>query len=261
MLSFHLNDEFDPQHLAELFCREFKRNRTEGWGLSTLHAIARMVYNRISWDACAGPIGSASNGTAMRAGPFGLFPWKSEEEMIKLTILGAKITHRDPEACTGAGAIAKAHRYLIECQSFDRDVFCNTIIQAIGTYSKKVANFFDDVFSLNELFIILEQLSLIGKGPKNSKTGRLGISGYVLPSVAVSLSIFLYFPRDPCQALAQAMLAGGDTDTIESMVGGLIGTLNGASIWPDHLATNVQDYENLLVIADSFAKTCWFKLH
>lgn len=157
--------------------------------------------------------------------------------------------------------IAKAHRYLIECQSFDRDVFCNTIIQAIGTYSKKVANFFDDVFSLNELYIILEQLSLIGKGPKNSKTGRLGISGYVLPSVAVSLSIFLYFPRDPCQALAQAMLAGGDTDTIESMVGGLIGTLNGASIWPDHLATNVQDYENLLVIADSFAKTCWFKLH
>ena len=41
------------------------------------------------------------------------------------------------------------------------------------------------------------------------------------------------------------------------MVDGLIGTLNGAGIWPDHLATNVQDYENLLVIADSFAKICW----
>ena len=52
------------------------------------------------------------------------------------------------------------------------------------------------------------------------------------------------------------MLSGGDTDTIGSMVGGLIGTLNGYSIWPDHLATNVHEYENLLVVADSFLKTC-----
>ena len=69
--------------------------------------------------------------------------------------------------------------------------------------------------------------------------------------------IFLAFPNDPRKALGEAILAGGDTDTIGSMVGGLIGTLNGAGIWPDHLATNVQDYENLLVIADSFAKTCF----
>jgi len=41
------------------------------------------------------------------------------------------------------------------------------------------------------------------------------------------------------------------------MVGGLIGTLNGVGIWPENLATNVHDYENLRVIADSFAKTCW----
>ena len=58
-------------------------------------------------------------------------------------------------------------------------------------------------------------------------------------------------------ALGQAISAGGDTDTIGSMVGGLIGNLNGVGIWPEHLATNVQHYENLLIIAESFAKTCW----
>ncbi len=50
MLSFHFNDGFDPKHLSESFCQEFRKNRTEGWGLSTYHAIDRMVYNGISWD-------------------------------------------------------------------------------------------------------------------------------------------------------------------------------------------------------------------
>jgi len=256
MLSFHLNDGFTPEHLASLFCKELEREQTQGWGLSTFHAIARMVHNGIPWDACGSPIGSAGNGAAMRAGPFGLFPWKSKEQMIQATILAAKITHIDPDACAGAVAIAVAHRHLIQCHEFKREDFCNAIVQTVRPLSQKLSNLLERVFDSKDLVIILDELSQVGEGPENTDTGKKGISGYVLPSVAAALSIFMAFPKDPCKALGSAMLAGGDTDTIGSMVGGLIGTLNGYSIWPDHLATNVHEYENLLVVADSFSKTC-----
>jgi len=257
MLSLHLNDGFDPEHLAEIFCQEFKKNRTEGWGLSTYHAIARMVYNGISWDSCGAPVGSAGNGAAMRSGPFGLFPFESKGEMIKATIQSSKITHTDPDACSGVIAIAEAHRYLRNCESFNRDDFCNAVLEAVKTHSRKLSDLLSTVFSSADLGDILVELSLIGDGPENPETGKRGISAYVLPSMAAALSIFLAFPKDPPKALRRAILAGGDTDTVGSIVGGLIGTLNGAGIWPDHLATNVQDYGNLLIIADSFAKTCW----
>jgi len=257
MLSFHLNDVFDAQHLAESFCQEFRKNRTEGWGLSTYHAIARMVYNGLPYDACGSPVGSAGNGAAMRAGAFGLFPFESKDEMIKATIHGAQITHKDPDACAGATGIAEAHRYLHDCETFNREDFCNTVFETVKMHSPKMSDLLKEAFSCIDLEDILVELSLIGDGPENPETGKRGISGYVLPSVAATLSIFLAFPRDPCKALGQAILAGGDTDTIGSMVGGLIGTLNGVGIWPENLATNVHDYENLRVIADSFAKTCW----
>ena len=40
------------------------------------------------------------------------------------------------------------------------------------------------------------------------------------------------------------------------LVGGLVGTLNGEDVWPEHLSSNVQDVERLLGVADSFADVC-----
>lgn len=257
MWSFHLADGFDPQHLSRLFREEFRKHRTEGWGLSIYHAIARMVYNGISWDSCGAPFGSAGNGAAMRAGPFGLFPFESRNEMVKATTKGAQNTHTDPDAQAGAIAIAEAHRYLRDCGLFNREDYCNTILEAVKGHSAKMSGLLEETFLSTNLDVILGDLSFIGHSPKNSETGQRGISGYVLPSVAAALSIFLTFPNDPRKALCKAILAGGDTDTVGSLVGGLMGTINGTGIWPDHLSTNVQDYENLLVIAESFAKTCW----
>jgi hypothetical protein len=55
--------------------------------------------------------------------------------------------------------------------------------------------------SKNEMInaTILVELSLIGYGPENHETDKRGISGYVLPSVAAALSIFLC--PDPLPAL------------------------------------------------------------
>ena len=257
MLSLHVKNGFNSEHLASLFSKEFESNRTEGWGLSTIGSIGKIVYEGISWEDCGSPEGSAGNGAAMRAGPFGLFPWKTKKEMIYATMRASRITHKDKDACGGAVAIAVANHFLLNCNDFECREFCNAIIREVRPHSKKMADLLKNIFENDDMSSAIEKLAKMGDSPENPQTGKRGISGYVLPSVAVALYIFKFFSKDPVEAMGQAMLAGGDTDTVGSMIGGLLGTLNGEKIWPEHLSTNIQNYNDLLVIADSFAKTCW----
>ncbi len=107
----------------------------------------------------------------------------------------------------------------------------------------------------NDSESVIERLSVLGRDG-DPLAIQHGIGGYVLPTVAAALHLFAAHPRDPAQALGRTMLAGGDTDTVGSLVGGLVGTLNGEDVWPAHLSSNVQNVEHLIRVADSFSEVC-----
>ncbi len=256
MLAFESDGGFDPATLAHSMCRAFKRGENRGWGLGTYLAIARIVHEGATWRTCACGDGDAGNGPAMRAGPIGIWPWESPEEMVRAAVAAARITHLDGRSSGGAVAVAAAHRYLLEAEGFSRSEFVDAVCDAAAAQSSVLAVKLSSSFEGDNVSSVLADLSRLGPGPVDPRTRRSGISGYVVPSVAAALWLFARSPDDPQESLGRAMLAGGDTDTVGSIIGGLTGTLNGYGIWPDRFATNVRNHGNLLRIADAFADAC-----
>lgn len=81
-----------------------------------------------------------------------------------------------------------------------------------------------------------------------------GGTSYVYNSLPFAYSFFLRDPFD-IDTLFDVINAGGDTDTNGSMVGGLLGALNGLSIFPRHLVDGLWQKERILATADKFYET------
>lgn len=76
-------------------------------------------------------------------------------------------------------------------------------------------------------------------------------TSYVYNSLPFSYAFFLRNPRS-IETLYDVGNSGGDTDTNASIVGGLLGALNGASIFPSHLIEGLWQKERILAIAEKF---------
>lgn len=64
----------------------------------------------------------------------------------------------------------------------------------------------------------------------------------------------MFFLRKPhsIEALYDVISAGGDTDTNGSMVGALLGALNGPNIFPDHLIEGLDQEKEIMLVANRF---------
>lgn len=67
---------------------------------------------------------------------------------------------------------------------------------------------------------------------------------------------YAYFLRNPTSvdAMFEAVLAGGDTDSNASFVGGMLGALNGREIFDSQpwLREGLKDYDKVIAVADAF---------
>lgn len=78
-----------------------------------------------------------------------------------------------------------------------------------------------------------------------------GGSAYVMDSLPFSYAFFLRKPNS-IEALYDVVNAGGDTDTNGSIVGSLLGALNGTKIFPQHLIDGLWRKDEILKIANNF---------
>jgi ADP-ribosylglycohydrolase len=69
--------------------------------------------------------------------------------------------------------------------------------------------------------------------------GALGTSGYVVHSVPLATFCFVRFGDDALSSLAEAIAAGGDTDTNGAIVGALVGCLHGPEGLPRDLVRRI----------------------
>ena len=82
-------------------------------------------------------------------------------------------------------------------------------------------------------------------------------TSYVYNSLPFSYAFFLRNPHS-IETLYEVGNAGGDTDTNASnasIVGGLLGALNGASIFPQHLIDGLWQKDRILATANKFYET------
>jgi ADP-ribosylglycohydrolase len=241
MQSFAARGRFDPEDYARRIAAIFSEGRILGRGRSTQEAAERLARG-VPWDEAGTSPPSAGNGSAMRAGPIGLFFFDDPEGMVRAAHDQGRITHRDPRCSAGAVAIAGAVALTLRGEHIDASRFLTRLTGWAGQMDESVA------YGIERW---AEWVDLPAKeaAPLISSVGRTpdyvdrwpGISPFVTSSVLWSLYAFLKNPDDYWETIRTAIAVGGDVDTTAAMAGAISGAHLGLEAVPLNLTHRLTD--------------------
>jgi ADP-ribosylglycohydrolase len=126
MQSYVARQGFDPGDYAHRIAALFVANRIVGPGGATSEAAQRLVHG-VPWEEAGTPPPSAGNGSAMRAGPIGLFFYDDPERLIQAAHDQGRITHLDPRCSAGTVAVAGAVALALRNETIDPERFLNQL--------------------------------------------------------------------------------------------------------------------------------------
>lgn len=224
----------DPASVAKAFVDWYNKGRLTGLGASTLKALRELQLGG-HWALC-GRTGeyAAGNGAAMRIAPLAF-----KREMNKETIRDVtRITHRNEEAYSGALAIYLAVKYAQESTWKPGKDLIGSIVDELPD-----SNVRDRMIEINTF----SHLSIRLVGSKFKTTG------YVADSVP--MAVFAAQKAHSINVLSifqQLLEVGGDTDTICSMVGQIVGATKAEGILLPQEFINSKP--NLIQSIDEIAK-------
>lgn len=206
--------KINPEKVAEKFLEWYTHRKLNGLGASTLKALRELQMGG-HW-ALVGRSGefAAGNGAAMRVAPLA-FKRNIDRETIKDL---CTITHKNDEAYTGALAIYYSVLNAKNGNWSGDTNLTDTFIDELPDTNVK-----DRLLTLNRL----NNLSIARVG-QMYKT-----SGYVADSVPFSIFAAQKINQlSAAEIFTELIKTGGDTDTICSMTGQIIGTLLGSDTLP-----------------------------
>jgi poly(ADP-ribose) glycohydrolase ARH3 len=239
-------ERFDLLDIALLHIAEMEKS-SRGWGRTTIQAVTEMrdyLYSRgktgrspYDGRAPAKPGKGRGNGVAMKMSPFVLWavcsnidlfekpdpdrPFHLPDLMDQLLLLG-RMTHPDLQASIAAcglaiflGSVMLEHPSVMTGSMQERAswLLAQTIDQV--SFMSNEDGFKSQLQKLLDFDLLFGHISLLRQ--------EIGTSPDALESVPFSLAVFLRHPEDFRLGILEAVNAGGDTDTIASMVGALIG--------------------------------------
>jgi len=233
-------DDVEPQDVADRYLTWFRQRRISGVGASTLKAL-RDLDAGAHW-ALSGRSGeyAAGNGAAMRVAPLA-FCLDSETVIGRTCIRDiCRITHRNDEAYVGALAIVRAIN-LVATGGWEPG--SNLPRQAAdGLPDSKVCDALHVIAGLAADMSVVEAAQIVG------------CSAYVAESVPLAIfasqRVAALNLRD---LLVGTIEAGGDTDTIASMVGQIAGAWLGFERVPRDLVERVDKSGEVVRTASELA--------
>lgn len=226
-----------------------------GWGRSTLESIKRLA-NGVHWsESGTGGDGTGiGNGVAMKVAPIGAYASVHPdllERVIEFTkVLGA-MTHRTSISASAALAQVFAIKYCLDCKNindFNVNNFAKIVLSASSfgryvfteTISDDITARFELLFNNIDKFNPDKLISDFGCG-----------TCYCYNSLPFSYGFFLNnYKKIDC--LYDVVSAGGDTDTNGSIVGSLLGSLHGDSIFPQHLKDGILINKDIISLSERF---------
>jgi len=182
-------------------------------------------------DECAVP--SEGNGACMKSHISALFI-DNTLEAINHAINVAKVTHLSEEPGHNEAAVALvvlATKYAITRPS---NPTLTEFIEFSRPWVAMMENDVQDYFEKN-----LDQLSSINLEETNE------VSGWSVDTANYAIRVWLSSPDDFVKAVQTAVLLGGDTDTVASVVGGIAGSYLGFDAIPSHLIEPLNVREEL----------------
>ena len=189
-----------------------------GIGFGTLRAVAKSFFVSSKHYG----VFTAGNGPAMRSALLGLIA-HDDERLMQLNRVCTRTTHTDPKAEEGALLVARAARFASLNPDINPREFLRQTRQEIsgGELSQHLAAIEQ---GLDEGLTPREFAELRGweKGP----------TGYINQSVPSAIYCWAYSPKDFRSVVTNAVLLGGDTDSVAAIAGAIAGAGCGQSKIP-----------------------------
>lgn len=254
MISYADTGAFDPADYATRIAAIFQNHRIVGHGRATKEAAARLIRG-VNWVDAGTPSPSAGNGSAMRAGPVGLFFYDNPDLLIQAAHDQGRITHQDRRCSAGAVAIAGAVALSVTGGPVESDYF----LSRLSGWAGRIDPDFGSHLRMLKNWVVLppdeavRHISRAGIAEDYSDQWA-GISPFVVSSVLWSLYAFLRSPDDFSETICTAIAVGGDVDTTAAMAGAVSGAYLGLTALPLDRACLLTDqgewgYDALLQLA------------
>jgi len=237
----------DPQHLGDIFSRNFFREPWRGYA-SGPPTIFSLVHHRgASYVEAARSLfegfGSLGNGAAMRVAPVGLF-FHHSEHLYEMASASAEVTHAHPVGKDGAAvqawAIAQAVRLAPE-KEFPLERFIQGLIA------------FAQTSEIREKMKLVQTL-INEEVPPKIAADQLGRSVAVDESMPFAVYSFLRYPKSFEDCLFSAILNGGDRDTLGSMACAISGAYLGVEAIPCPWRCKLENRGTIENLASSLAE-------
>jgi ADP-ribosylglycohydrolase len=249
----------------------YTKREGRGWGSATMTGVNRMVRGFAPQDS--GKLGSAGDGTAMKAAPLGVYAHLSGEgiEFLKEVIpLFTMMTHRDVRAVCGAGIQALCA--MMVCEALEKDEFLDgeeVLGEAIALsrgfeagYGEISPHYIEESSDPENIFshkLVQVMEWFFSDGDEKDLAARVGSGFYVNEAQPFSMGVFLKYGKNFRDALIRTVNVGGDTDTTGAMVGSLSGLFVGVSGIPEDWSEKLEGYQDLVKCADKFWKNVHLK--
>jgi poly(ADP-ribose) glycohydrolase ARH3 len=218
-------------------CRRFSENYTpqRGYGRGARIVIEAMIEGKDHQYLAANhfPGGSFGNGAAMRVAPVGLMFRHDYRRTWEEARLSALPTHVHPLGIEGAQILALAVAAASNASSLDRKEFLDLLADNCSSVD------FSGPLRRAARVTNPKDLALFGSGIEATS------------SVVTAIACFALTPDSYEQAIGNAILLGGDTDTIAAMAGAISGAFLGRQAIPAHLLARLENrYQGRSYIED-----------
>lgn len=217
------NGEIIEQSLCEAFVENYEPYRGYGRGARIILQAMEEGQDYKHWANDLFPGGSFGNGAAMRVAPVGLLFHQNVDRLWEQARLSALPTHVHPLGIEGAQLLALAVAIALRDDPFDKGTYWAELRQRVTT-----ADFQDRL-------MLAEQV----QSPNDLL--RLGNGIAAQDSVVTAIACFTLWPESYEDVIANAILLGGDTDTIAAMAGAISGAHLGIHAIPCHFLKCLED--------------------
>lgn len=198
--------------------------------LSGCRALARGTH----WSQAGGPKAGGC-GSVMRAYPFGLLFHDDLSRAERWSVAHSALTHRDPIALAASAAMAVGIARIVRGDS-DRMVQ-SEMIAAACRESPSTARMMAE--ALDE--------ALRGVGPEVTLDRNRGWAAH--EAIAAALYVFARHPEDARAAILEGANTPGDSDSIATLAGALVGARVGVLGLPPEWVAEVERTDELAALA------------
>jgi ADP-ribosylglycohydrolase len=222
----------DPKQFGLALAAQFRRwllVMPAGVGFATLRACIKLL---VGFGPERSGVASAGNGPAMRAALLGVFA-DNEAQLVALVRASTRITHTDPRADEGALVIARAARLVAAGdtrtpQEFIADIAMITRGEELRKSLQAAATALAENKSCQEF--------------ADSRGWGTGVSGYINHTVPAALYCWAKAPQDFRQCVTNAVLLGGDTDSVAAIAGAICAANLGVDAIPTEWIARLREW-------------------